>query len=46
MNPLDAEYFQFIHDLASNYGTIKVYNSFKRLYAIAELEMLAMLLKL
>ena len=39
--PLDTEYFQFIHDLASNFGTIKVYNSFKRLYAIAELEIVS-----
>ena len=39
--PLDTEYFQFLHDLASNFGTIKVYNSFKRLYAIAELEIVS-----
>ena len=39
--PLDTEYFQFIHELASNFGTIKVYNSFKRLYAIAELEVVS-----
>ncbi len=36
--PLDTEYFQFIHKLASKYGTIAVYNSFKKLYNIAEKE--------
>ena len=37
--PLDTEYFQFIHELASKYGTIAVYNSFKKLYNIAEKEL-------
>jgi len=36
--PLDTEYFQFIHDLASNYSTVTAYSAFKQLYAIAEKE--------
>ncbi len=39
--PLDSEYFQFVHELASKFGTIKVYTSFKRLYEIAELEIVS-----
>ncbi|MDA9165923.1 hypothetical protein N9O16_00355 [Candidatus Poseidoniaceae archaeon] len=34
--PLDTEYFQFIYDLATEYGTLSVYDSFKKLYLIAE----------
>ena len=36
--PLDTEYFQFVHDLASESGTLAVYNSFKKIYDIAEKE--------
>ena len=38
--PLDIEYFQFIHDLAAEYGTLAVYNAFKRIYDVADKELL------
>ena len=37
--PLDTEYFQFIHDLATEYGTLAVYNAFKRIYDVAHKEL-------
>ena len=37
--PLDTEYFQFIHDLATQYGTLAVYNAFKRIYDVAQREL-------
>ena len=36
--PLDTEYFQFIHDLATEYGTLAVYNAFKRIYDVVQKE--------
>ena len=38
--PLDTEYFQFIHDLATEHGTLAVYNAFKKIYDVAEKELL------
>ena len=37
--PLDAEYFQFIHDLATENGTLAVYNAFKRIYDVVQKEL-------
>ena len=37
--PLDTEYFQFIHDLATENGTLAVYNAFKRIYDVVQKEL-------
>lgn len=36
--PLDTEYFNFIYELAEEFGTVKVYSAFKKLYNMAEKE--------